>query len=212
MRKFPNIELGDLQLCNRDTICNAIVDNCPKVGALIVEIGVFRGKTLQGLCQLLQTEGFTEWKALGIDLDRGPWRFNCEEVLEKLGGYPVEIDTSGSPHALRNNSWLCREESINFLHIDGCHSQACVTQDFVVAETLIAIGGIVAFHDADTHCQGPEFDIQPHCGAGCEVRKALHCLGLLNNTRPGWHLLAALEGEPSGPRHGRGSVIVQKSS
>ena len=208
MRKFPNIKLGGLQLCNRDAICNAIVDHVPKDGARIVEIGVARGETLKGIADLLRQEGFVNYFLNGIDLDGGPWKFDVKKVAELLAGHPNAISTKGSLAVI--SSGYFAPESIHFLHIDGCHSQACFTQDFVLAEPLIALDGIVCIHDADIHCQGPDFDVQPHCLCGCEVRKALGCLGLLCGTRPGWKLLHDIEGAPSGENHGRGSVILQK--
>jgi hypothetical protein len=167
------------------------------------------------------------------------WYVPCKTVwdVDELEHRKCTVIDCGSLEFLRHTNL-----KFNLVFIDGCHSAVCAAQDFVLVEPLVQPGGVVIFHDADYVQQGsrsekeqrpfkkPEelfgvqrwiedWDIQPHCGFGIGVRKALHCLDLLNGKRPGWKLLydvtpdISICGKEHNPDSGcwcRGSCFFQK--
>lgn len=168
------------------------------------------------------------------------WYVPCWSVAEadQIDHRKCTVLDCGSLHYLRHT-----QTKFNLVFIDGCHSAVCAAQDFVLVEPLVQPGGVVVFHDADKLQQGsrsvesfpyqkPEelfarqrwiedWDIQPHCSFGIGVRKALHCLDLLNGKRPGWELLydvtpdISICGKQHNPDSGcwcRGSCFFRKIS
>jgi len=88
-------------------------------------------------------------------------------------------------------------ETFHAVLIDGCHCAACCRADFLAVEPRVAPGGVVLFHDASPLCDGA-LQGNWHGAMTIEVRPVLRELGLLENERPGWRLLADLTRVPFG--------------
>lgn len=156
------------------------------------EIGIGHGDTLLAI-----NEYISETPRMMVGVDVPAWSPPKDKEISK----DINLLTMGS------QAFLSAEDTpkANFIFIDGCHGSPCVKMDFLLAEQKIKPGGIIAFHDADTMCQGRHF--QEHCGMGIDVRNALTDLGLLDNTRKGWWKVA--ETMEDSYRGGHGCVFVQ---
>ena len=165
------------------------------------EVGIASGATLAAMTELIEQLTFGDWRAFGVDIKNG-WSLDMLTLWERLGGHDeqVEISLAGSLE------FFAREEHVfDFILIDGCHEKNCVMLDFRAAEKRLALGGVIAFHDADEVAQG--MHVQPHRGEPIGVRAALTELNLLGQPiRAGWKLLADIEADPGS----HGVAIFQK--
>lgn len=195
-----------------------------------VEIGIAEGTTLRSVAELLRHEmQRAEYQVCGIDLLDGPF-FNAMQFMRSTSSFDIQIEYEGScrrePYVM--DTWgrdirilLLKGDSkramvspgcINFALIDGCHGAPCVEKDFLAIEAGMAIGGIVAFHDAGSEDQGIHF--QNHCQMPINVIRALNALGLGPNAiatqfnpetgvssdgcnRPGWKFIGSVDGDKS---------------
>lgn len=181
-----------------------------------VEIGAAAGETMRGVeAFVTQHPTRRDWRLVGVDipggwsLDLGAIKRNtgCEPVYPARDGWNLKAATKQlvlqDAQVFLMRDWNS-EEKIHVALVDGCHGSACAAADFLALENLMAMGGVILFHDASEGCQGAHF--QPHCQTGIAVRAALRSLGLLDNSRPGWRLF----GEAKGAAHG--IVAVQRSN
>lgn len=164
-----------------------------------VELGIAEGKTFFGVLKHIQslTENFMGY---GVDIING-WSLNQEEINKNSEGIPwdkFQITLQGSQDFLKGR----KDESIDFLWIDACHARDCCMNDFLAAESKVKRGGVIGFHDSGELELGQ--DIQPHCAEPIGVRNAIKDLQLLQEGRPGWTLIADVQGEP------RGCFLVRK--
>lgn len=60
-----------------------------------------------------------------------------------IGDSTVEI-----PRWIENNKTLC--ESYDVVHIDGGHSEHCISNDFINADKLVSLGGIIIIDDTQS--------------------------------------------------------------
>ena len=169
-----------------------------------VEIGAASGRTLRACIHIIKGKR-ARWKAVAVDLVNG-WSLNRKAILnntkDDLDKFHIAPETlpempwNKCSVILQGNGktfWDLWKGDIDFLFIDGCHGYNCANNDFVRGSSFVRKGGIVAFHDANAGCQGG--DIQPHCGTGIDVRRALQDLGLLTNKCTGWKFLEETNGK-----------------
>ena len=170
-----------------------------------LELGIYQCGTLMGVCRVLeQLSG--ESRVIGLDVgDHGvrptPWFEGLYAPLAGTAGAAGEKKVRawlhwGDREALRPPGVLSGE-TCHAVLIDGCHCAACCREDFLAVEPRVAPGGVVLFHDASPLCDGA-LQGNWHGAMTIEVRPVLRELGLLDNTRPGWRLLADLTRVPFG--------------
>lgn len=220
-RDYSSVGLGTCMGCNRDPLFWSIEHTSNLPGKFTyIEIGVAYAATMAGVLTASKIAGIRDWAAVGVDKQEGGW--HCHPHLMKgslAQWHPSFITHPAAPDQLQ--IWLCgsdeylrdhikrsRHKPFSLALIDACHSTACCTRDFVLLEPFIRPGGIVMFHDADAEKQGDDFDVQPHCGLGIGVRRALKSLDILDNRRTGWKLLA--DTVPAPGSDDRGAVFIQR--
>jgi hypothetical protein len=178
-----------------------------------LEIGIAKGDTILEVSKHLQLLGERHPSCTGLDLIGGVY-FRADPFILRATGerLTVRIETA-FPHGKQllpsggiriilgypDTEHQLEHQSIHFALIDGCHGCPCVMRDFLLIEEAIAIGGIVAFHDAGLDEQGTGH--QPHCNEPLNVHKALVNLRLITrdfkDTRPGWRYLRSVDGDKS---------------
>lgn len=205
-------------------------------GFRYLELGIAEGTTLRSVAELLRHElQRAEYQTVGIDLLDGPF-FNAMQFLRSTSSFDIQIELEGScrqePYVadkwgkdirillLKGDSKraMVSPKCINFALIDGCHGAPCVEKDFLSIEHGIALGGIVAFHDAGVEDQGIHF--QPHCHQPISVIDALLILGLNyspegNCMRPGWKHVGQVDGDKSRgdlAQNGHGFKFFQRTN
>lgn len=128
----------------------------------VLEIGTMAGGTLRAWCECAADDAVI----VSVDLPDGEWG----------GGYP-ESDIPRLRSYRRPGQWLelIRADShetetwqivsalfpdgVDFLFIDGDHTEDGVAEDFAMYAPLVHPGGIVAFHDILEHPQVPRCDV-----------------------------------------------------
>lgn len=217
---YDHITLGPEMTCNRRGLFGSIELTSKLPGVFTyLELGVAYAGTLTGVLRAMEMNKVPEWLAMGVDLQDGGWHFQPQLVAKALSKW--NPDMSGLPSAELNrvHYYTCGSEDflksyddswprISLALIDACHSAPCCTRDFILLEPLMKEGGVIMFHDADETQQGDDFDVQPHCGLGIGVRRAVQAMDLLNGRRRGWKLIA--DTYPTRAYPGRGSVFIQK--
>jgi hypothetical protein len=178
-----------------------------------VEIGLAEGATFNAMGEVFLRIGVKpeELKCVGIDIEDG-WSLNEKALDGNAGSLPCETELSleGSVEFLKKWDKTVRGP-IHFIFIDGCHEKECAKMDFLLAEPLIAPGGIVAFHDSEEAVQG--IDNQRHNGQPVGVRDAIKELDLMDVDaftkkckRDGWVKLADVDAIPNN----RGVAVFKK--
>ncbi len=172
-----------------------------------VEIGVSDGITLSEIAYRLSS--ITEnWRAIGIDLPECRHETTRRNSTEKglkfklitEGREFIKIPPSGQvTFILKDSHAFLGEHSatlgdVHMALIDGCHGKQCASLDFLLIEPLIVPGGIVMFHDFGEDQIGQDQAPPDHC-ATVGVREACRDLGLLDNSRHGWHFLDTIIGD-----------------
>jgi predicted O-methyltransferase YrrM len=173
-----------------------------------VEIGLAEGVTFTAMADVFVRIGVdpSRLKVVGIDIENG-WSLDKKLLDENSGTLKCQVELSfiGSVDFLK--AWDKEARGpIHFIFIDGCHERECAKLDFILAEPLIAEGGIAVFHDSDEMVQGT--DCQRHNKQPIGVRPALDDLELLSGKRDGWVKLADIEGLPN---H-RGIAVFKKTN
>lgn len=196
-----------------------------------LEIGVANGDTFGAVAGYLQSHahGTRDWVAIGLDIRDG-WSLDANQIIRNFPddriivtcarrwlGEPGwgqvtimrapqnEIEAFNRFDFSRAAGWAAHQHPLGFVFIDGCHGYECCKADFAWVEPMVMLGGVVCFHDATAGCQG--LHVQPHCGTGIDVRRALKDLGLLpghGEYRSGWGFLEEVAGAP------HGCVFVQR--
>jgi predicted O-methyltransferase YrrM len=166
-----------------------------------VEIGIGYGGGLRAVDEYLSQTG-ADYDLQGVDIA------TCNGEAANSAFYPhperTRISLIGASQFLA--TYARCDFKADFVFIDGCHGAKCVEADFLGAEKIIRVGGVVAFHDTDPGCQ--DLHMQPHCGTGIRAREAVQKLGLLDNSRPGWVKLDETTGDKS--RGGHGCLFVKR--
>lgn len=144
-----------------------------------LEIGLAQCGTFQAVTSILHDTG-ADYRAIGID----PAPATREIFDRSFGGHRVHLITGTREEAFRDHRDKIGDR-LDFVFVDGCHSEPCATGDFLAVEPLVVPGGLVVFHD----CWNGPAGIQPHCQMDLGVIPALKKLGLFDDTRPGWKRL-----------------------
>lgn len=166
-----------------------------------LEVGIGYGGGLRAVQEYLEQTG-VDYHLQGVDI------LTCNPEARNVANYvrpeKVAISLEGAAEFLKHYHKSGRQA--DFVFIDGCHGAPCVLADFKAAEKIVRVGGVVAFHDTDPGCQDLHF--QPHCGTGIRAREAVHKLGLLDDTRPGWVKIGETTGDKN--RGGHGCLFVKR--
>jgi predicted O-methyltransferase YrrM len=129
----------------------------------VVEIGTAKGGTLFVWCKLTHPQG----TIVSIDLPGGPFGGGyVDEDIPRFRGYALATQRlyllrkdSHDDSTRRELRSILAGDTVDFLMIDGDHSYEGVKQDFEMYSPLVAVDGVIAFHD-----------ILPHpAAARCEV-------------------------------------------
>ena len=163
-----------------------------------VEIGVGHGGALKAVSEYLSQIPGLEYELHGCDVPNYSGHAIDFSVVPENR---ITLHLCGA-----ENFWQQFGKTPDFVFIDACHGKACVMRDFMGAEWLTRMGGVVCFHDTDPNCQGAH--LQPHCGTGIDARAAVEKLGLLHETRHGWRKLNETPGDIGRGVHG--CLFVQR--
>lgn len=182
-----------MEICTEpllNTISSLVI---PDKQFVYAELGIAEGRTFFGVLRHIQT--LTD-KFIGhaVDIESG-WSLNLEEFHKNAEGISTLnyfLTLEGSLSFLKKMP----DESIDFLWIDACHARECCMNDFLAGESKVKRGGVVGFHDSGELEVGK--DEQPHCHHCINVRGAIRDLQLFEEKRPGWELIADIQGEPRG--------------
>lgn len=166
-----------------------------------VEIGVGGGETFTTAMDILASIEGIKPLGLGIDIPGG-WSFDTQ-LAAKLKAGPhqdrayialrSDVDIFELENADEKGENLADVFSdyanthdfgwhADFVFIDGCHGAPCAKKDLLWSIPWLDDGAVVVFHDASPRCQGHH--MQPHCGTGIDVRKALVDMGLFKSQYP----------------------------
>jgi cephalosporin hydroxylase len=127
---------------------------CERVKALqpktILEIGVDRGGSMNLWCQFAPKDA----RYIGVD-NAMQFVIKRDTPQEKT---LIEADST-KPETLEKVKAALNGAEVDFLFIDGDHTEAVVRSDYEMYAPLVRQGGIIAFHDIDTsinqeHCKG----------------------------------------------------------
>lgn len=128
---------------------------------LLIELGTQHGVSYCAFCQAIKELG-TRASAYAVDTWTGDDQagFYGSEVIENLrqhhdsryGGfsYLLQMTFEEAVHQFS-------EESIDLLHIDGCHNYEAVRQDWSLWQPKLSKRGVVLFHD--THLRKSGFEV-----------------------------------------------------
>lgn len=145
-----------------------------------LEIGVFGGCTMLGLCEKAEEIG-CPIQCEGVDI--GPAPSFCPD------GYIYHKGDS-------MDEWRNISGTFNFLWVDGCHCSNHSMMDFLNYSPFVVVGGYCLFHD--TSSDGGKIDQstfpQDHSYAGkppsvLGVRSGINKIGLLHGHRDDWTLI-----------------------
>jgi cephalosporin hydroxylase len=135
----------------------------PRRPCSVVEIGTAGGGTLYVWCQVAHPSAII----VSIDLPGGPFGGGiqpAEIATLRSYGLPQQelrflLADSHDPSTKAELEGILHDSPIEFLMIDGDHTYEGVKRDFELYSPLVAVDGLIAFHD-----------IVPHATeTGCEV-------------------------------------------
>jgi predicted nucleic acid-binding Zn-ribbon protein len=152
--------------------------------SLLVELGTHFGESYFGFCQAIQAQGL-DCRAFAVDTWMGDSQTGSygPEVFEEVSAYNAAHYQSFST-LLRKTfdeaSPLFGDETIDLLHLDGCHTYAAIQHDFTTWFPRVKPGGVVLFHDIavrtgdfgawklweEVSSGFPSFAFQHDCGLG----------------------------------------------
>ena len=143
--QFPS--KGYLRVCSIQkrseimSLANAVAELKPKN---ILEIGTARAGTLFIWANLASS------KVISCDLDDASFRRSLYEAFPPPGSECKVIHLTGDSHKkefLKKVEDELAGEKVDFLFIDGDHTEAGVEADYNDYHHLVRSGGIIAFHD-----------------------------------------------------------------
>jgi predicted O-methyltransferase YrrM len=120
----------------------------------ILEIGTWRGYSAR-----TWLDAFSPSKFYTIECDEGAV---TDEAMGIKGcnSFYATAD-SHDVQTLEEVAQFFGEEKIDFLFIDGDHSDRGVSQDFAFYAPLVRTGGIIALHDVMHYNENPEVNVRP---------------------------------------------------
>lgn len=181
---------------NESAFCSALDEALASANGVFryVEIGIGYGDCLRAVDEYLSQCGKT-YAIYGVDIPE------CNPTALQNHSNNVAIFLDGSIDFLKQFTMPA-----DFVFIDGCHGEPCVTADFLAAEHVVRSGSVICFHDTDPGCQ--DIHLQPHCNTGIRARSAVEKLGLLNDTRKGWFKICETSGNKD--KGGHGCLFVKR--
>lgn len=136
-----------------EQLIELLLERRPRV---VLEIGTMDGGTLSAWCDVAPSKALI----VSVDLPGGEWgggySTDREPHIRGFAGPDQKIVLiKGDSHTneIRNKVSAVLPDPIDFLFIDGDHSSKGVANDFFDYRTLVAPGGLVAFHDILPHPQ-----------------------------------------------------------
>ncbi len=138
--------------CGRNDLARFFADQGYRVG---VEIGVDKGAYTAILCDVgMKVYGVDPY--VNYDEYKRPagYKSTYEEAIQNLKGKNCKIIRSFSHEAVKK----FKDETIDFVYIDGNHTLPYVVQDIFLWERKVRIGGVVSGHDyarIKGHREGP---------------------------------------------------------
>jgi len=151
---WPTYTLGEL---------TALTDAALSVSqpdGIMIEIGSFSGKSLS---VLLGVASNTSSRVVAVDLFGWDPEL-CEPHLRKVLGdfsdvawrfYPTDTPTALRWMTQPPGDQILQMGKLDFLHVDGEHSEEAVVQDCSAFLPYMRSGGLVAFHDANPDERAP---------------------------------------------------------
>ena len=112
----------------------------PKV---ILEIGISKGGTFKFWEQLLPKKGLL----IGVDFDPDTENLICWNWKNSDRGIHIVIERSQSEKAVEKVFKILGEKKLDFIFIDGEHTNMGAGADFLNFYPHLSSGGMVAFHD-----------------------------------------------------------------
>lgn len=180
---------------NRDELPQFFKDKGYKVGA---EIGVYKGEFTELFCKAgLKMYAIDPWKAFNgqgrTQQKQERQDFIYEHAKRVLAPYDCTLIRKTSMEALAD----FKDESLDFVYLDGDHSFMPVAEDIFHWEKKVRKGGIVAGHDYDltrVGAQNTVIHVKPVVDAYCQVfGRELVVFGKdnssKNNSYPSWYFI-----------------------
>jgi hypothetical protein len=138
--------------CSRDELPVFFKEMCYNIG---VEVGIWEGEYTEKFCkQGMKMYGIDPWKARGRQSQKMQ-DDRCLRAIERLKPYDCEV--------IRKRSAQCvtdfKDESLDFVYIDGDHSYRFVVEDIREWSKKVRKGGIVSGHDYA--CTDPQINSLP---------------------------------------------------
>ena len=121
---------------------------------LVVELGTQYGPSFFTFCQAVRDEGCTTslhaidtWKG---DTFTGSYGEDVFGVVQRIDAEAFgDLDTHLHRCRFRDTLGEFATESVDLLHIDGCHDYGSVADDYETWLPKVAPGGVVLLHDVD---------------------------------------------------------------
>jgi predicted O-methyltransferase YrrM len=123
----------------------------------VVEIGSFAGKSTICLARAIKDRSGTPMTAIDPmfqrDFTTNLEQFGVQQLVRPLAERSIAVA----------DTW---EQPVSFIYIDGDHGKAHAYADFVVWDTFVLPGGVVALDDTAGFFTGPSLQVQAALGAG----------------------------------------------
>ena len=138
--------------CSRDELPRFFKEMGYNIG---VEVGIWEGEYTEKFCKEgMKMYGIDPWKARGRQSQKMQ-DDRCLRAIERLKPYDCEV--------IRKRSAQCvtdfKDESLDFVYIDGDHSYRFVVEDIREWSKKVRPGGIVSGHDYA--CTDPQINALP---------------------------------------------------
>lgn len=178
-----------------DKILSMVINQTqPDTIITTLEIGVHEGKTSRGIRDFIKARGRDLWHT----------------CIDNQRDFKMDAPFYESRFIIGNSEEVhgqVRDDSQEFILVDGNHNLRHTILDFVLYNSKLKIGGIMAFHDCGSHIglvdyQGEGDRNDPDNWIAC--RKALSFLGLIDNKFPGFELILDI----ADPSHPTGGIIA----
>jgi predicted O-methyltransferase YrrM len=136
---------------NSEDECGAFLAALVKMAKYqtILEIGVFEGETTQHLINSLPRGG----QYVGIDIN--DYRTNATKAAMTSKGKAIDFVLGNSLEELNK----LPSAHFDLIFVDGDHSWEHVVKEFKLVENVLAIGGVIAYHDT-IHLEGPRMLVE----------------------------------------------------
>lgn len=143
------------------------------------EVGVARGYFSRVLCQRvpnLKLYAVDAWKPFGVTPEKEPSAMENQyiDAKNRLAPYNCKIIRNWSENAVKK----FKNESLDFVYIDGSHDYNSATQDIKNWSRKVRRGGIVAGHDyispKDLLKKLPQYTSQHYNKTNYDVKRAVN--------------------------------------